>query len=103
MHTPSSHINNGAKKTSSIVNRIIGKNIRLMRSMRNLSQEDLASRLCLPENTMADYEAGTATIPAETLFHIAEHLRCDLYGFFKGLNFYYDMKSSWVPTSGKHN
>ena len=64
--------------------RDIGKNIKLLREEKNLTQDDLAEKLFVTRQTVSNYETGRSRPDVEMLVKIAEALGVDantvLYG-----------------------
>lgn len=57
--------------------------IRQIRIEKNLSQEQMATRLCFTQSYYAKVEGGKSKISAELLFRILEALEEDCIDFFK--------------------
>lgn len=64
--------------------RDIGKNIKLLRQRKNMTQDELAEALFVTRQTVSNYETGRSRPDVEMLLHIAEVLGVDantvLYG-----------------------
>jgi transcriptional regulator with XRE-family HTH domain len=59
------------------------KIIRQIRIEKNISQEQMATRLCFTQSYYAKVELGKAKISAELLFRILEVLEYNCVNFFK--------------------
>lgn len=57
--------------------RDIGKNIRDLRSKRNMTQDELAEKLFVTRQTVSNYETGRSRPDLDMLVKIAEVLECD--------------------------
>lgn len=73
------------QKPTTIVNRMLGRNLRKVRCVNGVAASTLAAWLCISEDRLNTYENGTAFIPAEALFFAAQYLQCDIALFFSGL------------------
>lgn len=62
----------------------LGRQIRLNRKRRNLSQEALASLADISASFMGHIERGTRKASLETILSIANALQCDLDNLFAG-------------------
>ena len=60
-----------------IIVRDIGKNIRDMRTMRKMTQEDLAAALYVTRQTVSNYETGKSKPDVDTLLRIAMIMETD--------------------------
>ena len=62
----------------------VGKNIRLLRTQKNMTQDELAERLFVSRQTISNYETGRSQPDIDTLLRIAEALDVEaqhlLYG-----------------------
>lgn len=72
-------------KPTTIVNRMVGRNLRVLRCLNGMKPCALADRLRISEDMLVAYENGTALIPAEILFFVAQYVQCDIARFFTGL------------------
>ena len=59
------------------------KIIRQIRIEKNISQEQMATRLCFTQSYYAKVEQGKSKISAELLFRILEALEFNFVDFFK--------------------
>lgn len=59
----------------------IGGRIRALRQQHSLSQEELAHRINRQQKDISNYEKGTASIPAEVLFALADVLETPVIYF----------------------
>lgn len=59
--------------------RDIGKNIKSLRTQKNMTQEELAARLFVTRQTVSNYETGKSRPDVDTLFRIAEVLGADIH------------------------
>ena len=64
--------------------RDIGKNIRELRTRRNMSQDDLAEALFVTRQTVSNYETGKSRPDVEMLVKIAEVLESDVNAILYG-------------------
>ena len=62
---------------------IFGKNIRNLRTVYNLSQEQLAEKMDLSINTICEIENGKKFVRAETLINFASLFKTEVYELFK--------------------
>lgn len=58
--------------------RDIGKNIRQIRTQKNMTQDDLAERIHATRQTVSNYETGRSRPDIDTLLLLAEALECDM-------------------------
>lgn len=58
--------------------RDIGKNIKILRIQKNMTQDELAERLFVTRQTVSNYETGRSRPDVETLSHIADVLGADI-------------------------
>ncbi len=63
----------------------VGANLRRVRSLRQMSQEALATQLGITFQQVQKYEKGVNRISASKLVLIAEALDCDLSSLFAGI------------------
>lgn len=68
------------------MDRVIGKNIRLQRSAKQVSQAALAGTLGITAQQVQKYETGADRVSASRLFHISQVLRVPISRFFDGLD-----------------
>ena len=52
----------------------VGKNIRLLRTQRKMTQDELAEKLFVSRQTVSNYETGRSQPDIDTLLRIAEAL-----------------------------
>ncbi len=64
--------------------RDIGKNIRLLRQQKNLTQDDLAERLFVTRQTVSNYETGKSRPDVEMLVKVSEALDTDIQQLIYG-------------------
>ena len=57
--------------------RDIGKNIRDLRSKRNMTQDELAEKLFVTRQTVSNYETGKSQPDIDTIVRLAEALQAD--------------------------
>jgi transcriptional regulator with XRE-family HTH domain len=74
----------GSVKHSSL--RVIGSNVRALRTARGLSQEQLAEVADLHRNYISGIECGVRNVSALNLCAIAEALDCGVGDLFKGVS-----------------
>lgn len=65
------------------VDRIVGRNVRIMRGLRGLSQTALGDRVGVTFQQIQKYEKGSNRISASRLFEIAKVLDTDVKWFFE--------------------
>ena len=65
--------------------RDIGKNIRDLRSKRNMTQDELAEKLFVTRQTVSNYETGRSRPDLDMLVKIAKVLECDTNALLFGL------------------
>ena len=70
-------------QTGRIMNRIIGKNLKMLREANDLTQEQMASYLGIGRSAYANYEAGEREAPLEVLECSAKLLGCELELLFE--------------------
>ncbi|MGH1376249.1 MAG: helix-turn-helix domain-containing protein [Alphaproteobacteria bacterium] len=76
------------RKTKGIANEsdaIIGKNLKNIRILKDMSQEMLASKVGITFQQIQKYEKGVNRIAASRLLELASILNVDLKIFYKGL------------------
>jgi len=71
-------------KTPDPVDRTIGRNVRVYRVAKGLSQSDLANQLGISFQQLQKYEKGTNRIGSGRLLKIAQILNVDIAAFFEG-------------------
>ena len=62
----------------------VGKNIRIIRESRNMTQEELANRLFVSRQTVSNYETGRTKPDIEMLARLAEILNTDIHDLIYG-------------------
>ncbi|MGL5016044.1 MAG: helix-turn-helix domain-containing protein [Bacteroidales bacterium] len=65
------------------MNKIIGSNLRKMRSVSAYTQDEIASALCITRSAYSNYESGDREIPLEALEKASNLFGCELYVFFE--------------------
>ena len=75
----------GKKGRAQEIDHHIGKRLRKMRKMRNLTQEDLAERLGVTFQQIQKYENGKNRIPFARAYEISNFLGVDLDAFLDGV------------------
>ena len=65
--------------------RDIGKNIKELRQLKNLTQDQLAEKLFVTRQTVSNYETGKSRPDVDMLTRIAETLDADLNAVIYGL------------------
>ena len=63
----------------------VGKQMRLFRTLKGMSQERLASELGVTFQQIQKYERGTNRVSASMLYRAAQALQVPVSGFFEGL------------------
>lgn len=64
--------------------RDIGKNIRLLRTKRNITQDELAEKLFVSRQTISNYETGRSRPDIDTLIRISEILETEVQDLLYG-------------------
>jgi len=64
--------------------KILGKNIKFLRFRRRLSQTDLAEEAIISTTFLSNIERGNNFPSAETLCHLAQALKVEVWELFKG-------------------
>jgi transcriptional regulator with XRE-family HTH domain len=72
------------KRQASAVDRVVGRNIRVHRISRGLTQTQLAGKLGLAFQQLQKYEKGTNRVGSGRLFQIGTILGVPLMSFFEG-------------------
>ena len=65
--------------------RDIGKNIKLLRQMKNMTQDELAEKLFVTRQTVSNYEIGRTRPDIEMLTKMAEVLETDIHVLLYGM------------------
>jgi len=65
--------------------RLIGKNIRLQRLIKEMSRAAIAGAIGVSEQQVQKYESGVDRVSASRLFHIAQVLVVPIGTFFDGV------------------
>ena len=68
------------------VDEAIGRNIRLQRFAKQMSQAELANSLGISAQQLQKYETGADRVSASRLFHASRLLRVSVLRFFDGLD-----------------
>lgn len=76
--------------------RDIGKNIKLLRQRKNLTQEELADKLFVTRQTVSNYENGKTRPDVEMILRIAQVLEVDANAVFYGPPQAPDRKKAFV-------
>lgn len=63
---------------------LVGRNIRRIRDMRDLSQTDLGAAIGVTFQQIQKIEKGSNRIAASRMFLAAQYLRCNVADFYKG-------------------
>jgi transcriptional regulator with XRE-family HTH domain len=72
------------KRKSTFVDEIVGRNIRVYRMAKGLSQTDLANKLGITFQQVQKYEKGTNRVGSGRLYLISTVLGVSVMAFFKG-------------------
>ncbi|SON56081.1 anaerobic benzoate catabolism transcriptional regulator [Hartmannibacter diazotrophicus] len=64
------------------IDRIVGRNVRMMRALRGMSQTALGQQVGVTFQQIQKYEKGTNRVSASMLFEIAKVLDADVKSFF---------------------
>jgi transcriptional regulator with XRE-family HTH domain len=73
-----------ARKEPDPVDKIVGRNVRVYRLAKDMSQTDLADQLGLTFQQVQKYEKGTNRIGSGRLLKISKILDVDITAFFEG-------------------
>ena len=79
--------------------RDIGKNIKLLRQQKNMTQDELAEALFVTRQTVSNYETGRSRPDVEMLLKIAELLEADANTVLYGPPVPQSRKDAWVKTA----
>ena len=79
--------------------RDIGKNIKLLRQQKNMTQDELAEALFVTRQTVSNYETGRSRPDVEMLLKIAEVLEADANTVLYGPPVPQSRKDAWVKTA----
>ncbi len=71
-------------RTKSSIDAIVGKNIRLHRTHRGMSQDELGKAVGVSFQQIQKYENGRNRVGASRLLEIARHLHVSVDSFFAG-------------------
>jgi transcriptional regulator with XRE-family HTH domain len=76
------------RRTSALeaADKLIGKNIRLQRLIKEMSRAAVASAIGVSEQQLQKYESGANRVSAGRLFHISRVLEVPVSAFFDGLD-----------------
>lgn len=83
-----------SNKSASKMDKIVGRNIRVHRLIRGLTQEGLGEKLGVTFQQIQKYEKGTNRVGSGRLFQIAALLEVPVTAFFEGGETPAAMKSS---------
>ncbi|MDO4302115.1 MAG: helix-turn-helix transcriptional regulator [Clostridia bacterium] len=61
----------------------VGSNIKFLRMMKGLSQEELAERVNVTKSMISQIERGTKNLTMELSVELARELGCDIRDFVK--------------------
>jgi transcriptional regulator with XRE-family HTH domain len=73
------------KRSTNNVDFLIGRNIRLIRSARDISQEEMAAHLGISFQQVQKYENGKNRVAASRLYEISLLLQVPIGDFFTGV------------------
>jgi transcriptional regulator with XRE-family HTH domain len=73
-----------ARKAPHPIDKIVGRNIRIQRVMKRLSQGKLADRIGVTFQQVQKYESGANRVGSSRLYEIASILGVPLTSFFEG-------------------
>ena len=71
-------------KRSTVIDEIVGRNIRVYRLAKGLSQTDLGNKLGITFQQIQKYEKGTNRVGSGRLYQIGTVLDVSVMSFFKG-------------------
>lgn len=60
----------------------IGENLRKIRMEKNVTQAELAEKICVSQSMLCQIERGTKALSAVLAVDIAKYLKCDLDELF---------------------
>lgn len=83
-----------------ITMRDISKNIRAMRTAKNMTQDELAEKLYVTRQTVSNYETGKSRPDVEMLTKIAEVLDTDINTLIYGLPTPPSRRKEYLLTAG---
>ena len=66
-----------------LMNKIIGSNLKKLRSVSDYTQEEMASVLGITRSAYSNYESGDREIPLDLLEKASNLFGCELYVFFE--------------------
>ncbi len=69
--------------TITFMNKIIGSNLKKLRSVSDYTQEEMASVLGITRSAYSNYESGEREIPLDLLEKASNLFGCELYVFFE--------------------
>jgi transcriptional regulator with XRE-family HTH domain len=72
------------KRGPKTVDKIVGRNVRIYRLAKGLSQTDLANKLGITFQQIQKYEKGTNRVGSGRLFEISQFLGISLLALFEG-------------------
>jgi len=61
---------------------LVGKNIRILREIKEISQKELADKIGVPSGTLSHIERGSRQPSIEMLYNIADALNVSVINFF---------------------
>ena len=61
---------------------MVGKNIRILREIKEISQKELADKIGVPSGTLSHIERGSRQPSIEMLYNIADALNVSVINFF---------------------
>ena len=73
-----------ARRRDDVVDVLVGRNIRILRKQRRMSQTDLANKIGVTFQQVQKYENGTNRIASGRLFQIAKLLDVPVQALFEG-------------------
>ncbi len=73
-------------RTTTIVDKLVGRNVRIWRMKKGFSQTELAQRIGVTFQQVQKYESGTNRVGAGRLFQIATVLAVPIATLFEGVD-----------------
>lgn len=74
----------------------VGKNIRILRKQKNITQDDLAKQLYVSRQTVSNYENGKSNPDIDMLVKIAEALGADVHILIFGIPVSPSRRKEWI-------
>jgi transcriptional regulator with XRE-family HTH domain len=65
------------------MDKIVGRNLRRMRTISEFTQDDVATALDITRSAYSNYESGEREMPLNLMEKVADLFGCELYLFFE--------------------